>query len=187
MPADKKNMTETTSADLLHLLQTIENRSHQYAVGLPKHKIQQYWEGVLFSISGLGVIAPLQEVKEILNYPEELTQVPGTQAWLLGMANIRGNLLPIIDLQQFLGGAPLVIGRRSRVLVINHQGVYSGLLVGNVQGMRHFLEEQRTGVPILPEYIRQFVQGAYQVEDAVRPVFSMNLLAENTEFRVASL
>ncbi|WP_428608055.1 chemotaxis protein CheW [Sedimenticola sp.] len=180
-------MTETTSADLLHLLQNIESRSHQNAVGLPKHKVQQYWEGVLFSIAGLGVIAPLQEVKEILNYPEELTQVPGTQDWLLGMANIRGNLLPIIDLQQFLGGAPVVIGRRSRVLVINHQGLYSGLLVGNVQGMRHFLEEQRTSVPILPEYIRQFVQGAYQIEGAIRPVFSMHLLAENTEFRVASL
>ncbi len=187
MPADLNIMTETTSANLLQLLQNIESRSRQYAVGLPKHKIQQYWEGVLFSISGLGVIAPLQEVKEILNYPEELTRVPGTQEWLLGMANIRGNLLPIIDLQRFLGGAPLVIGRRSRVLVVSHQGLYSGLLVGNVQGMRHFLEEQRTAVPVLPEYVRQFVQGAYVVEGAVRPVFSMNLLAENTEFRVASL
>lgn len=180
-------MTETTSADLLHLLQDIENRSQQNAAGLPKQKTQQYWEAVLFSISGLGVIAPLQEVKEILNYPEVLTRVPGTQPWLLGMANIRGNLLPIVDLQQFLGGAPLVIGRHSRVLVINHQGIYSGLLVGDVQGMRHFLEEQRTGVPGLPEYIRQFVQGAYEAEGAVRPVFSLNLLAENTEFRVASL
>ncbi|WP_260294299.1 chemotaxis protein CheW [Sedimenticola hydrogenitrophicus] len=180
-------MSEITSADLLQLLQKIEHRSHQYAVGLPKQKVQEYWEGVLFNITGLGVIAPLQEVREILNYPDGLTQVPGTQAWLLGMANIRGNLLPIIDLQQFLGGSPVVVGRRSRVLVVNHQGLYSGLLVGEVQGMRHFLAEQRTRVPILPEYIRQFVQGAYEYEGAVRPVFSMNLLAENTEFRVSSL
>ncbi|MCW8890515.1 MAG: chemotaxis protein CheW, partial [Sedimenticola sp.] len=163
-------MTETTSADLLHLLQRIENRSHQYAVGLPKQKIEQYWEGVLFSISGMGVIAPLDEVKEILNFPEGVTRVPGTQVWLLGMANIRGNLLPLIDLQQFLGGAPVVIGRRSRVLVINHQGLYSGLLVGDVQGMRHFLEEQRTPVPTLPESIRPFVQDAYEIEGATRPV-----------------
>ncbi|MCW8943859.1 MAG: chemotaxis protein CheW [Sedimenticola sp.] len=180
-------MTETTSADLLYLLQSIENRSHQYAVGLPKQKIEQYWEGVLFSISGMGVVAPLEEVKEILNYPDGVTRVPGTQPWLLGMANIRGNLLPLIDLQQFLGGTSVVIGRRSRVLVINHQGLYSGLLVGDVQGMRHFLEEQRTAVPELPESIRQFVQGAYEFEGATRPVFSMNLLSENTEFRVASL
>jgi len=180
-------MTETTSADLLRLLQDIESRSQQNAAGLPKQKSQQYWEAVLFNITGLGVMAPLQEVKEILNYPDEVTRVPGTQAWLLGMANIRGNLLPIIDLQQCLGGAPVVIGRRSRVLVINHQGIYAGLLVGDVQGMRHFLDEQRTGVPALPEHIRQFVQGAYEAEGAARPVFSLNLLAENTEFRVASL
>jgi twitching motility protein PilI len=180
-------MTETTSTDLLRLLQNIESRSHQYAVGLPKQKIQQYWEGVLFSISGMGVIAPLEEVKEILNYPDGVTRVPGTQTWMLGMANIRGNLLPLIDLQKFLGGAPVVIGRRSRVLVINHQGLYCGLLVGDVQGMRHFLEEQRSVVPALPDTIRQFVQGAYEIEGAIRPVFSMNLLSENTEFRVASV
>lgn len=53
------------------------------------------------------MIAPLEEVKEILNYPDGVTRVPGTQAWLLGMANIRGNLLPLIDLQQFLGGVPV--------------------------------------------------------------------------------
>lgn len=180
-------MTETTSTDLLRLLQTIESRSHQYAVGLPKQKIEQYWEGVLFSISGMGVIAPLEEVKEILNYPDGVTRVPGTQAWMLGIANIRGTLLPLIDLQKFLGGAPVVIGRRSRVLVINHQGLYSGLLVGDVQGMRHFLERQRCVVPALPDTIRQFVQGAYETEGAIRPVFSMNLLAENSEFRVASV
>lgn len=180
-------MVEKTSADLLQLLLDIERRSRLYAVGLPKQKIENYWEGVLFSIAGMGVIAPLKEVKEILNYPSGLTPVPGTRDWLLGMANIRGNLLPIIDLQQFLGGSPVVLGRRSRVLVINHQGLYAGLLVGDVQGMRHFLDQQHTTVPVLSDNIRQFVQGAYDYQGTIRPVFSMNLLAENTEFRVASL
>ena len=180
-------MAEKTPADLLHLLQSIEQRSRQNAVGLPKQKLQQFWEGVLFSVTGLGVIAPLDEVKEILNFPPEVTRVPGTRPWLLGMANIRGNLLPIIDLQQFLGGAPVVIGRRSRVLVVNHQGLYAGLLVGDVQGMRHFLDEQRATVPTMSDNLRQFVQGAYEYEGSVRPVFSMNILAENTDFRVASL
>lgn len=180
-------MTDQTPADLLLLLQEIEQRSQQHAVGLPKEKAEQYWEGVLFSIAGMGVIAPLDEVKEILNHPSELTRVPGTRDWLLGMANIRGNLLPIIDLQQFLGGSPVAIGRRSRVLVINHQGLYAGLLVGNVEGMRHFLEQQHASVPELSNNIRQFVHGAYEYQGAIRPVFSMNLLAENTEFRVASL
>ena len=43
------------------------------------------------------------EVVEILPMPQ-VTPVPGAQPWLLGVANIRGNLLPIVDLKQFLEG-----------------------------------------------------------------------------------
>ena len=36
-----------------------------------------------------------------------VTVVPGTKDWMLGLANIRGELLPIVDLQRYIGGAPV--------------------------------------------------------------------------------
>jgi twitching motility protein PilI len=43
------------------------------------------------------------EVNEILTLPV-LTPVPGTRSWLLGVANVRGNLVPVIDLRDFIEG-----------------------------------------------------------------------------------
>ncbi len=141
-------MESITAEKTVELLQDIESRSRRFAIGLPQQvEVKQFWEGVLFVSSGMHSIAPLNEVKEILNYPSAVTSVPGTKPWILGVANIRGNLLPLIDLQLFLGGTATTIGRRSRVLVIDHQGLYAGLLVGDVKGIRHLTDEQ--GPPCL--------------------------------------
>ncbi|MES9911646.1 MAG: chemotaxis protein CheW [Candidatus Sedimenticola sp. 4PFRAG1] len=180
-------MATATSADILLQLREIERRSMRHAEGLPKEdEGTQFWEGVLCSVAGVRMVAPLGEIAEILNYPASITAVPGTKNWVVGIANIRGNLLPIIDLQVFLGGKHIVTGRRSRVLVINHNGLYVGLLVGDVHGMRHFAEDQGAAVPDLPGVVRQYVRQAYSLENEVWPVFSTQLLAENQGFQVAA-
>ena len=47
-----------------------------------------------------------EEAREVLGVPSPLTRVPGAKSWILGLANIRGQLLPIIDLRAFLGSGP---------------------------------------------------------------------------------
>ena len=74
-----------------------------------------------------------ERYQEIINLPSSITHVPGTRSWMVGIANIRGNLLPITDLQVYLGGKPIAIGKRSQVLVIEHDEARMGLLVGGVQ------------------------------------------------------
>ncbi|MES9854993.1 MAG: chemotaxis protein CheW [Sedimenticola sp.] len=181
-------MESITAEKTVELLQDIESRSRRFAIGLPQQvEVKQFWEGVLFVSSGMHSIAPLNEVKEILNYPSAVTSVPGTKPWILGVANIRGNLLPLIDLQLFLGGTATTIGRRSRVLVIDHQGLYAGLLVGDVKGIRHLTDEQGAPVPLLPNTARRYIQRAYKLEGAVWSVFSMGMLAETSGFRVAAI
>lgn len=180
-------MVVLDSGKILRQLVDIERRSRQFAAGLPQEEVKLFWEGILFGVAGIGAIAPLGEIREILNVPTEITKIPGTRDWVLGMANIRGSLLPIFDLQLFLGSAPVPIGRRSRVLVIDHEGLFAGLLVGDVQGMRHFSDEQLVEVPVLAESIIPFVEKAYELDGTVRPVFSMSVLAQSAEFRVAAL
>jgi len=181
-------MSGLSSGEIIRLLQDIESRSLQFAQGLPtRHEERLLWEGMLCTVAGVRVIAPLREVKEILNYPSSVTRVPGTKPWVLGIANIRGNLLPIFDLQIFLGGkTSRAVGHRSRVLVIDHKGVFAGLLVGDVQGMRHFSEDQRVDAPILHAGLRPFVKDACLLDGEVMPVLSMNLIAENPDFQVAA-
>jgi twitching motility protein PilI len=173
---------------LLGRLRDIEARCLSNAAGLPQQTVAEpAWEGVLFSVAGRLLVAPLGEVKEILNHPSAVTPVPGTHPWVVWVANIRGNLLPIVDLQSFLLQRQTIPGRRSRVLVVDHQGVYSGLLVDAMVGIRHFYPSQRSARPTaLPEAIGRFVDIVYEHADGLWPVFSMCRLAESAEFQFAA-
>lgn len=181
-------MTAQDGGQLFQYLQDIEQRCLDHAAGLPQDEApEESWEGVLFSMGGQVLLAPLNQVKEILNYPAVITNVPGTREWIKGVANIRGNLLPISDLQAFLLGRHTVPGRRSRVLVVNHANFYSGLLVDQMVGIRHFLPSEKLDEEVdLPESLSRFITHAYRQGGQTWPVFDLQNLAENPEFQFAA-
>ena len=59
------------------------------------------WQGVVFEIGGQRLVAPMGQVSEVLSMPE-YTSLPLVKPWMLGIANIRGRLLPLTDLSRFL-------------------------------------------------------------------------------------
>ncbi len=78
----------------------------------------------------------LPQAGEIIPVPE-MTVVPLTKSWYRGLANVRGNLVSIIDLNLFRGGAPTVQDKDSRVLVFaNDMHFHAGILVSRMQGLR---------------------------------------------------
>ena len=54
-------------------------------------------------MAGETYLVAREETREVLTYPSQLTRVPGAKTWVKGLANVRGALLPVIDLRQFLG------------------------------------------------------------------------------------
>lgn len=171
----------------LTLLRTIERRSREEGAGLPQHRdLTRYWEGIMFLSSGARLVVALDEVVEILSHVPVMTRVPGAKPWVKGVANIRGNLLPIVDLQEFLGGNPIVVGRRSRVLIVNREGLNTGLLVANVLGMRHFPENGWKESAQASESIRPYIAGGFAQDGEDWPIFSIQRLASDTAFQVAA-
>lgn len=180
-------MAEKESRELFQLLQQIEQRCLQYAAGLPqKQEVRKFWEGVLFTVSGVRLVTPLTEVKEILNLPPVVTSVPGTLPWVRGVANVRGNLLPIIDLQLFLDGRQIQVGRRNRILVMGEGELYAGLMVETILGIRRFPEEFRTQSGGVAGPVGAFVQGSFVLEGENWPIFSMKKLARSENFQSAA-
>jgi len=182
-------MQARTPHDLVQLLSDIEQRSIVQQSALPElEEAHQHWEGVVFSLNKMQLVAPLNEVAEILHFPTDITFVPGTHSWVKGVANVRGSLLPIIDLQLFLGGKPVVTGRSCRVLVVKYQDLFSGLLVEEVMGMRHFSQENQIDYSVKnDDMLERFIKTAFEYDENIYPVFSMFALAESTEFQMAAL
>ena len=91
----------------------------------------------MFRLGAHRLTVGITEVDEILPLPQA-TPVPGSRDWLLGIANVRGNLVTIVDLGWFLYGSRTPITARTRLILTRLQGRFLGLIVDEVFGQRHF-------------------------------------------------
>ncbi|MCP3674896.1 MAG: chemotaxis protein CheW, partial [Gammaproteobacteria bacterium] len=77
--------------------------------------------------------------------------------------------------------------RKQRLLVVNHDGIYSGLIVDEVLGAMTFEKyEQMRNTPEVGEAITHFVMGGFSRQDAEWPIFSLHTLAEYPAFRLVT-
>jgi len=165
------------------LLRELEARSRRHARGLPQQvEVKRAWSGIAFRVAGVDLVSDISDINEILDYPQ-MTRVPGAHAWVRGLANIRGTLLPILDLAGFIDGRLTTPGRDTRVLSVKQGEVSAGLIVDEVVGLRHFFEEEHTGeLPRMPEGMQGYLTGAYRHASGHWGVFSMARLAADPRF-----
>jgi len=101
-------------------------------------------------------------VNEILKVPK-ITALPGVKSWLLGIANVRGRLMPIVDLHDYLNMTPTLPMAQWRVLIVENDDLIAGLVVEQSLGIQHFLEgsyEDADGEGL--ETLAPYVKGAFR-------------------------
>jgi twitching motility protein PilI len=170
------------------LLKELEKRSRAVAAGsVPEPAAGREWVGVAFRMGGETFLVAREETREVLGYPAAVTRIPGAKNWVKGLANIRGQLLPMLDLRQFLGSGATASGRNTRVVVVNHREIPAGLMVDEVLGFRRFAEtEFNAEAP--PTVIRcdSYLAGAFRRGGEVWPVLSLKSLVESQSFLQAA-
>jgi twitching motility protein PilI len=145
------------------------------------------WVGVALRMAGELFLVAREETSEVLSLPGTLTRVPGAKGWIRGLANVRGQLLPIIDLRQFLGSGVTPLTRNTRVVVVNHREIPAGLIVDEVLGFRRFAETEFTG-DAPPTVVRcdRYLAGAFRRGPEQWPVLSLRSVLESQGFTEAA-
>ncbi len=170
------------------LLKELEKRSRAVAAGnAPETSAGREWVGVAFRMGGETFLVAREETREVLGYPAAVTRIPGAKNWVRGLANVRGQLLPMLDLRQFLGSGATASGRNTRVVVVNHREIPAGLMVDEVLGFRRFAETDfNPDAP--PTVIRcdSYLAGAFRRGGEVWPVLSLKTLVESQSFLQAA-
>ena len=174
------------------LLADYERRSLEHVAGLPEQlDAPGLWRGVGYRVGATRLASGFDEVREILPLPP-ITQVPGAQPWMLGVANVRGNLLPIVDLKLFLEGERTVLHESQRVLLVRQPGGDVAVLIDELFGQRSFTEpqkvsdEQAAESPLYKGRYTHFVDRTYLVDKQAWGIFSLDRLARTPEFRQAA-
>ena len=164
-------------------LKTIEQKCLESSKDMPSiDGAIDEWLGIGFKVAGMDVLAKMGEVSEILD-PPPFTRIPGVKPWVVGISNVRGGLLPLMDLNGFVTGEPLKNRAAGRVMVVKHNGVLTGLLVEEVHGMRHFsLNDQAYELPEINNKLKPYIKQAFKKDNNFWPVFSMYELVEDERF-----
>jgi len=149
------------------LLREIERRSMQAHSGAGGSGLATEWVGIGFRIGEEQFVASREQVREVLMLPDSMTRVPGAKRWLLGIANLRGHLLPLVDLKLLLGSG--------------------GLVVDEVQGFRRFTDHEytdKTSEPVVR--CERFLAGGYRRGEQAWPIFNLFEFVESNLFLQAA-
>ncbi len=140
------------------------------------------WRGIAFRIGARRLMASITDVFEILPVLHHTT-VPGTRSWLLGVVNVRGTLMPLVDLRGFIEGERTPLGDTSRMLVARQGSNAIGLLVEEVLGQRNLTaENEALTVDNESTNWARFVPAHFNLDGRLWGVFSVPALMSSPDF-----
>jgi purine-binding chemotaxis protein CheW len=87
---------------------------------------------VVFRVDNEEYCVNVDSVQEIIRVPEQLIRVPKSLAFVEGLVNLRGTVLPVVDLRTRLGLPHVEREDRQRIVVLIIGGVRTGFIVDSV-------------------------------------------------------
>ena len=116
----------------------------------------------------------LDSVQEVVRYPR-ITPVPFAPSYVAGVTNLRGNLLPVIDVRARFGLAAKERADTDRIVVVNLRGVPTGLVVDSVREVMHLGSEEQAEPPAAVQGIeRRFVRSVVRRDDGKRLILVLD-------------
>lgn len=176
-------MVESANKAPILILHELDQRSRQYAHNLPQQvEVKTTWDGIGLRLGDAPLVVPMEQVKEILT-SASISRIPGAKDWVRGVANVRGNLLPILDLKGFVFGKVAKMKRSNRILVMHYRDISAGLVVDEVLGMRHFLDEEYSrDISEMDAAIKPLLSGLYRQGGTAWGVLDIHRLTDLPEF-----
>jgi purine-binding chemotaxis protein CheW len=101
---------------------------------------------VAFVLAGEWYALPVGAVQEIIRVAE-ITRVPDAPAVVRGVVNLRGRVLPVVDLRLRLGLPPIDLDVTRRILVLPARGRWIGVLVDSVSSIERIRPSEIQPVP----------------------------------------
>jgi chemotaxis signal transduction protein len=127
--------------------------------------------GVVLRLGASRYAVPMADVAEVTAVPT-VTRIPDSPAWLSGVANWRGRMLPVLDLRPLLGAGSVPLASSARLVVLARDEVVAGVVAEAVPGVYDGglgeVEELAPAPPTVGADTASLVVG--QVSDLLGPV-----------------
>ncbi|NNF97830.1 MAG: purine-binding chemotaxis protein CheW [Desulfobacteraceae bacterium] len=152
-----------TTGDLAPIL--IDNPLVDSADQLSASNSVQY---IRFILEDLVCGLPMINAVEI-SHLVEWVQLPNVPPWLLGVGNLRGEIISIVDLRLFFNLPGMGMNRGEHIIVTQYGDMVAGFMVDRIQGMFSFNPESAVQQQKSTETgtIVHYVSGAFALDDDI--------------------
>ena len=124
----------------------------------------------------------VMQVREVLRY-SEIAPVPGAPDYVLGIINLRGNVVTVIDTCQRFGLPPIEITDNTRIVIIETNQQVIGILVDAVAEVVYLKQSEIESTPnVGNEETAKFIQGVSHREDELLILVDLNKLLGEEEW-----
>lgn len=123
-----------------------------------------YKEAFSFKIKNGIYLADVEYVDEILKV-ERISKVPNQRPFVLGVMNVRGEILLILDMGGFNSSEKIKLKKESRIVVLKYGSRRTGLLVDEVMGAVKLKQQDiRSPLETLQSQIDDYIEGFVQID-----------------------
>lgn len=146
-------------------------------VGITSHQsaeTSQTSELLTFQCGGQGYAIDIMAVREIRSWSPP-TPLPHAPVYMRGMVNLRGSVLPVMDLAQRLGLPVTPNDARNVVIVVQHEKRLYGLLVEAVSDIIHPTADQLQDVPPMDDDVElPMADRLFVIDDILFQILATN-------------
>ena len=159
-----------------------ENSSSQ----VPETEEYQLKKFLTFRVDKEEYGIEIEHVTEIIGI-QRITELPDTPEFVKGVINLRGRVIPVIDVRQRFGFEKREYDERTCIIVVNINNVAVGLIVDSVREVIDIPSQQIDSPPAISRGSQsRFIQGLGKTDEKVIIILDMNeLLFENELNQIA--
>lgn len=137
---------------------------------------------VTFRLAGETYGINVMQVQEVLRYTE-VAPVPGAPAYVLGIINLRGNVVTVIDTRHRFGLTPGEITDNTRIVIIEAENHVIGILVDSVAEVVYLRESEiETAPSVGNEDSAKFIQGVCHKNDELLILVALDKLLTDEQW-----
>ena len=123
-------------------------------------------------------ILRVQEINRMMN----ITKIPNAPTFTEGVINLRGKIIPIIDLRKKLGFVSRVYDKSTRIIVVELDGIVLGFVVDSVSEVLRIPRDIIEPPPsIIGNVESDFIEGVGKLQDRLLILLELKKIFTNTE------
>ena len=163
---DSGNLQETISELAEENMLEQENSDHDYN----DDDVEDDNQVVVFKLNSEEFAVPITSIQEIVRIPDELIRVPKSPDFLEGVINLRGIVLPVVDLRRRLEIESTERSERQRIVVFLIHGIRTGFIVDQVTEVLRLPDGCVEPSPRISEEHGEIFSGMANLRDSKRMI-----------------